>query len=72
MVEFVPAYVPVDTDVTNVDGVGVPDVIDVPKPPEGEDEVGETPLLVLNEPVAEYDDKEVTPVIWLEVDPLGS
>lgn len=31
--ELVPAYVPVETDVANVDGVKVADVIDVPEPP---------------------------------------
>lgn len=31
--ELVPAYVPVETDVANVDGVDVTNVIDVPESP---------------------------------------
>lgn len=37
-----------------------------------EDAVGETPVLVLNDPLVGYDDSEVPPETWLEVDPLGS
>lgn len=31
--EFAPAYEPVETDVENVDGVDIAEVIDEPKPP---------------------------------------
>lgn len=41
--------------------------------PEGVEEVvGDSPVLVLNDPPVGADDNEVPTEIWLEVDPLGS